>query len=101
MARTVALVLLLILPGVATMTMSGYFALVDWDQLQTDYDHFREVSASDADLREVFVAWASQDIHRTNLFADGVWFLLGALLMGLGVHGLCVNRSPDAKELRE
>jgi len=56
------------------------------------------VSASEADLREVFVAWAAQDIHRVNLAADGTWFLLGALLMGLGVHGLCRRPRPDVPQ---
>lgn len=99
MLRTIALVLLLILPGVTTMTASGYFAVLDWDQLQADYDHFRDVSASDADFRDVFVAWASQDIHRKNLAADGIWFLLGALPMGLGVHGLCASGAAPQTEV--
>lgn len=88
MTHKTVLVLLLVLPGVVTMVFSGYFALLDWAQLQTDYENFRSVSASGADLREVFVAWAAQDLHRVNLAADGTWFLLGSLLMGLGVHGL-------------
>lgn len=76
-------------------------ALLDWGQLQADYDHLRAVSASDANLREVFVAREAQDIHRVNLAADGTWFLLGALLMGPGVHGLCGARAHRSEERSE
>lgn len=88
--RRATLALLLLLPGLAAVAAFGGIALLDWRQLQLDYRHYQTVAASGADLRTLFAAWAAQDIHRTNLFADGVWTLLGALLAGLGVHGWCL-----------
>ncbi len=90
MRRRVALILLLVIPGIVVMAMSGYFALLDWAALQDAYAQFREVRASDAGQRALFAAWAVQDIHRTNLAADGTWFLLGGVIFAIGVHGLCV-----------
>ncbi|MGD9495736.1 MAG: hypothetical protein AB7Y46_05440 [Armatimonadota bacterium] len=95
MRRRVALILLLVLPGIIVMAMSGYFALLDWVALRDAYARFREVRASDARQSAVFAAWAAQDIHRTNLAADGTWFLLGGVIFAIGVHGLCVLPRED------
>ena len=97
-----ALALLLIAPGLAIMVGCGYYLLVDWGALQTSYQHLENLVAQNADLRQLFIADAQQDAHRTNMFAEGVWFLLAALLAGLGVHGLCVmpRRAKSGAEAR-
>ena len=82
--------LLLVAPGAAVMGAFGWLALRDWAQLQAAYARFHAAAAAQAGLRALFAAYAAQDIHRTNLFADGTWSLLGALLAGIGIHGLCV-----------
>jgi len=63
---------------------------VDWRQLQEAYRLYQSAVASGADLRGLFVANAAQETHRMNLFADGVWALLGAFLFGLGLVGVCL-----------
>ena len=52
--------------------------------------------ARGGDLREIVIAQGFDSIYRLNCFADGVGLLLGALLFGLGVHGLCTL--PSARE---
>ena len=89
MAKKVMLVLLLIAPGILVLVVCGYFAIVDWGQLQVDYGHYRDAVARGGDMRNLFIAHSGQNIHRINLFADGVWALLGAILAGIGLHGLC------------
>jgi hypothetical protein len=86
-----SLLLLAAIPGIVGVLTFGYFALVDWSALQTAYAHYHQVANSSADLRAVFIAESNQNIHRVNLFADGVWTLLSALLMAVGLHG--VSRS--------
>jgi len=88
--RHLALILLLIIPGLAVVAVSGHFALQDWRQLQLAYDHYRTVVATGADLRAVTIAYQAQSIHRTNLFADGVWALQGAVVFAVGLAGLCL-----------
>lgn len=88
--RMWALVVLLMLPGLLVAAVGGYYALVDWHQLQEAYGHYRAVVASEAGLRAVFVANAAQETHRVNLFADVVWALQGALLFGVGLVGVCL-----------
>lgn len=88
--RRFALVLFLILPGLAIAAFCLFYALKDWGQLQIDYKHFQSVASSTASLTEVFKAYAAQDIHRTNLFADVVWALLGAIIASLGLLGICL-----------
>lgn len=90
MARAM-LVVLLVVPGGAVVLLCAWFAGQDWQQLQLAYAHFRALAATEAPLRELFVAEAAQNLHRLNLFADGVWGLLGAILAGLGLHGLAVT----------
>ncbi len=88
--RQLLLIVFVVVPGLLVVGVSGYFALLDWRQLQLAYEHYRAVAASGADLRAVTVAFGAQDIHRTNLFADGVWALQGALIFAVGLVGLCL-----------
>lgn len=74
----------------------GYFALIDWAQLQAAYRHYEVVSRNSASLVALTKAFNAQSIHRTNLFADGTWTLLSGILTGIGVHGLCVTHARDA-----
>ncbi|MHB0998845.1 MAG: hypothetical protein ACYC27_06325 [Armatimonadota bacterium] len=90
MSKRILLIILLVIPGMAVMVVSGYYALLDWDRLQTAYNHFQSLSSADADLKSLFTAQSVQNIHRINLFAEVVWGLLGAILAGIGLHGLCI-----------
>jgi len=78
----------MVAPGVLGVAIFGYYCLVDWAALQADYAHYVQVAASTADLRAVFIAESQQNIHRINLFAEGVWALLAAILAAIGVHGI-------------
>jgi hypothetical protein len=86
--RHLILALLIVLPGVAGVVIFGYYALVDWGALQKNFVHYTAVAHSGADLRALFEAEAQQNIHRINLFADGVWTLLSAILAAIGILGL-------------
>lgn len=89
--RSFLLALLLILPGVAGVAVFAYYALIDWNALQQAYGRFAEVTRTSSDLQAVFVAEAEQNIHRLNLFAEGVWALLSAILAAIGLHGICTQ----------
>jgi hypothetical protein len=71
------------------------YALRDWAQLQAAYREYHTLAGTNADMRALFIAYSAQNIHRINLFADGVWALLGAILAGIGLHGLCTMRPED------
>lgn len=86
------LLLLLIVPGVVCFLVCMYYALQDWAALQRAYANFERVAGISSDMSTLFVAEAKQNIHRINLFADGVWALLGALIASVGIHGLCAIR---------
>jgi hypothetical protein len=88
--RYLLLILLTILPGVVGIAIFGYYALIDWDALQKAYRYFANVSQGGSSLEVLFVAEAQQNIHRINLFADGVWTLLSAILAAIGLHGICI-----------
>ncbi len=90
--RKLLLLLLTVVPGVAGVIIFGYFSLKDWDSLQIAYREYARVIADSSDLSVLFVAEAQQNIHRINLFADGTWTLLSAILSAIGVHGFCTKR---------
>jgi hypothetical protein len=83
------LIVLVILPGVLGIVVFGYYALIDWQSLQKAYGYFNTVVQNKASLETLFVAEAQQNIHRINLFADGVWTLLSAVIAAIGIHGIC------------
>jgi len=89
--RYLLLALLIVIPGAAGVAVFGHFALIDWDALQKAYLNFEAVSQSSASLPALFVAEAQQNIHRINLFADGVWTLLSAIFGAIGIHGMCTG----------
>jgi hypothetical protein len=83
------LLVLVVLPGVAGFIGFGYYALIDWGSLQKAYSYFNTAVQSKAALETLFVAEAQQNIHRINLFADGVWTLLSGVIAAIGLHGIC------------
>lgn len=85
------LFLIIIIPGIAGVAIFGHFALSDWDQLRVDYQGFKDIVNSTNDLPTLFKSEAAQNIQRINLFADGVWTLLSAILAAIGLHGLLSN----------
>ena len=78
--------------GVFGAAVFGWHATQDRAALHVTYGHFQSLVSAHADLRALFVAEAMQNLHRTNVFAEGVWALLSAILAGIGLHGLCVTR---------
>jgi hypothetical protein len=95
MLKLIPLYLVVIL-GMAGMAIFGYYALVDWNALQVAYDNFAAIAANAPDMPALFAAEAQQNIHRINLFAEGVWVLQSALLVAVGLHGICTtaNKRP-------
>ncbi|CAN1209299.1 Cobalt transporter [Tumidithrix helvetica PCC 7403] len=77
--------------GFIGVIVFGYNALIDWDALQQAYIKFAKISKSSPDMTTLFIAETQQNIHRINLFAEGVWTLQSAILGSLGVHGLCIR----------
>ncbi len=90
--QRLALILMLIIPGVAAMMVCAYYLQQDWAGLNAAHARFESLVAQNADLRRLFIVDAQEDLHRINAFAEGVGFMLGALLAGIGVHGLCLLR---------
>ena len=90
--RATFLFLLVILPGLAVVVVSGYFLLQDWAALNAAFARFQQEVRAGADLRALFIAEAEQNVHRINCFAEGVGLLLGAIMVAIGVHGLCLVR---------
>lgn len=79
---------MLVIPGIVGVTVFGYFAFIDWIALQEAYDVFEKAVQQSASLETLFATEAQQNIHRVNLFAEGVWTLLSAILAAIGIHGL-------------
>jgi hypothetical protein len=89
--RLVVLLFLTVVPGVAGVIVFGHSALQDWNQLQIDYQHYQQTFQTSVDLALLLKAESAQNIHRINLFADGVWVLLSAILGAIGIHGWYVG----------
>jgi hypothetical protein len=77
--------LLIMIPGISGMIVFGHYALQDWAQLQQDYSAYKSLAATSSDLAALFKANAAQSIQRINLFADGTWFLLTAIITSIGL----------------
>ena len=88
MWRRLLLFLCLVLPGLAAVLVSGYYLFQDWSALISVFGRFEKAAASGADLRSLYIAGTLDHVYRLNAFADGVGVMLGAILFGIGLHGL-------------
>lgn len=80
--------LLCLLASLVFFAVCVYGSLLDWHELQLCDGAFRAASKS-AELRTLFVLESRQNVHRVNLFADGVWALLcaiGSVVCALGLR---------------
>ena len=78
--------------GVGGVVAFVYYLLIDLIALEGAYANFSEVSQGSSDLATLFTAEAAQNIHRINVFAEGVWALQSAIVAAIGLHGLCTIR---------
>jgi hypothetical protein len=85
--KNALLLIFAIVPGISIAVIAGYYALIDWAALKTAYRTFEHAAAIHAPLPDLIAAESFQNIHRINLFADGVWTLLGLILFTLGITG--------------
>ena len=81
--------LLIVFLGVIGVIVFGYYSLIDWNALQQAYLNFSKVAQNSPTLTTLFTAEAQQNIHRLNLFAEGVWTLQSAIFTAIGLHGIC------------
>jgi tellurite resistance protein TehA-like permease len=91
LVRQILLILLLLLPGAFGIAFFGFYTLVDYDALQKAYQNYSAIVASSASMEKLFVAEAQQNIHRINVFADGVWTLQSAIIAAIGLHGILTS----------
>jgi hypothetical protein len=93
--RRLTLLILLVLPGGAAIAVCGYYLLRDWAALGASFARLERLVAGSGDLRGIVAADALQNAYRINCFAEGVGLMLGGLLVGIGIHGLCLLRKAD------
>ncbi|NJK99902.1 MAG: hypothetical protein HC910_04755 [Spirulinaceae cyanobacterium SM2_1_0] len=86
--RFIPLAIVFLLGSVGVVAF-GFYALIDWVALEQSYANFAALAGSGSSLNALFAAEAQQNIHRLNLFAEGVWVLQSATLAAIALHGLC------------
>ncbi|MGL5063000.1 MAG: hypothetical protein ACRC62_23735 [Microcoleus sp.] len=90
-SRVIALLILVVLPGFLASAICVYYLIPEWATLTASYQNYRRVSESPtASEKEILIAKTAQEIHRINCFAEGVGFLLGGIMMSIGIQGICI-----------
>ena len=97
----VALFLLVVSPGAVLTAICGFYVFQDWAALSRAYRTFETVAAGHGDLRSVFVAEATQNVYRINCFADGVGAMMGAIIMAIGIVGICLCGRPRRNDVQD
>jgi len=81
---------LLVVPGALAVGLSGYWAFWDYSALVRADSQVQELARTGSD-RELAMAIHRNEVHRANVAAEGTWLLLGAILAGIGIHGMVVR----------
>jgi hypothetical protein len=87
--RVLALLVLVVLPGVAFMGISSFYLFPEWATLTASHQQYQTLAASGASERDLSIAQAAENRHRLNCFAEGVGVLLGGVIAAIGIHGIC------------
>jgi hypothetical protein len=87
-----------VLLGVCGVFFFGYFTVQDFALLQRAFATLDELIARDADMKALFIAEFRQNAHRINVFADGTWAMLSALIAVIGLHGLAFLKHQSMRE---
>ena len=74
--------------GSIGVAVFSYYALIDWNALQQTYVNFSNIAQNSPNVTTLLAAEAQQNIHRINLFAEGVWTLQSAIFTAIGLHGI-------------
>ncbi|NEO87593.1 MAG: hypothetical protein F6J87_25525 [Spirulina sp. SIO3F2] len=75
--------------GCVGVAYFSYWAFIDYAALSQADTELLTVINNGSDLRTVFIAESRQQIHRINLFAEGVWALQSGIFAVIGLHGVC------------
>lgn len=78
--------------GLAGTLFFAYWTMVDFAHLQKAYGQFAALTPQSS-VQQILLAEARQNTHRINVFADGTWTLLCAIITVIGVHGLAYQKS--------
>jgi hypothetical protein len=98
-ARRAVLFLFVVLPGLTAIVVCAEYLFSDWSALITAFARFERAAAS-GDARSLAVAQYLDSVYRINAFADGVGVMLGAILFGVGLHGLSLLPVVQAADQR-
>ena len=83
-----------VIAGLVGVAVFGFWAWKDWGAFQEAYRVFEDEARKPDNIEKIFVAEARQNMHRINLFAEGVWTLLCAILATVGALGLRRGEGP-------
>ncbi|BAY24844.1 hypothetical protein NIES2100_46410 [Calothrix sp. NIES-2100] len=87
--RKALLLITLVMPGLAVVGVSLYWFILDYDALGKAEVYIEKLAKDEkASNRQLDYAYHRTLAHRINVFADGTWGLIGAVITGLGIHGL-------------
>ncbi|MBW4582655.1 MAG: hypothetical protein KME42_24050 [Tildeniella nuda ZEHNDER 1965/U140] len=89
-SRILALLILVVLPGVAFTGISTYYLFPEWVVLGKSAQNYQKLAqVPTSSVRDLNVAQAAENRHRLNCFAEGVGVLLGGVIVAIGIHGIC------------
>jgi hypothetical protein len=80
-----AVLAFIICSALADIAVCTYWLFYDWREMDRAYWELRHQYKAGAGMRTLFYHDAIQNMHRINCFAEGVGFLLGAILASIGL----------------
>ncbi|MBW4622077.1 MAG: hypothetical protein KME17_22330 [Cyanosarcina radialis HA8281-LM2] len=99
--RYLVLLVLVVLPGIATTGICVYYLFPEWAALDASYQRHERVAKSPTrEIEDLAIAQAAENRHRINCFAEGVGALLGIAIMSIGIHGMCTIPKSETSKVK-
>ncbi|AKG20904.1 hypothetical protein [Calothrix sp. 336/3] len=86
------LLIALVFPGLMVVGTSIYAYNTDYSAMErTERFVNRLAQNRRSDDRQLELAYHRSMVHRVNAFTNGTWGFLGAIIAGIGIHGLAAT----------
>ncbi|KOP27164.1 hypothetical protein AMR41_07415 [Hapalosiphon sp. MRB220] len=95
------LLIALVFPGLMVVATSIYAYNTDYatmERTERYVDQLARQRRTNANDRQLELAYHRSMVHRMNAFTNGTWGFIGATIAAIGIHGLAITKEDSIQD---